>query len=147
MTTKTDVSALEMRKTLKAPVDRVFKAWTEPEQMIKWFGCWETSTVNIQQDFRVGGDYSHHIHCEDGKNVTMSGTFLEIVPNKKLVYTWTSTSEEYPAVDTVVTVEFNETGATTELVLKHSKFDRPISVQGHSVGWGAALDKFEALFA
>lgn len=147
MTTKTDSSVLEMTRTIRADVERVYKAWTEPEQMTKWFGCMETQAVKISQDLRVGGNYSVNVQLDDQKSCTMSGTYLEIVPNEKLVYSWTNTAEDYPAKDTLVTVEFIAKGATTEIHLKHSKFDRPISVQGHTMGWGAAFDKFEALFA
>ena len=115
--------------------------------MTKWFGCFETQSVRIEQDFRVGGDYKIKINHSENISVTMSGSFLEIVPNEKLVYSWNSDSVEYPAHNTLVTVEFFDKGATTEILLKHSKFDRPVSVQGHSMGWGGALDKFESLFA
>jgi uncharacterized protein YndB with AHSA1/START domain len=147
MTTKTDTSMLKISRTVKAPVDRVFKAWTEPTQMSKWFGCGGTNGVQIVQDLRVGGEYSVTAHLDDGKIITMSGKYLEIVPERKLVYTWNSSSEEYPAKDTLVTVEFVANGDTTEIILEHSKFDRPVSVQGHTIGWGDALDKFAGLFA
>jgi uncharacterized protein YndB with AHSA1/START domain len=147
MTTKTDTSMLKMERTLKAPVEKVFKAWTEPEQMIKWFGCAGNCGVNVTQDLRVGGDFSITMQIENGKSVTASGKFIEIDRNRKLVYSWNNNSEEYPAKDTLVTVEFIDKGNTTELVLEHSKFDKPVIVQGHTMGWGAALDKFEAIFA
>jgi uncharacterized protein YndB with AHSA1/START domain len=146
MTVKTDASALEMKRTLRAPVDRVFKAWTEPEQMTKWFGCAQTGSLKVEQDFRVGGEYRIELHIDDAKSVVMSGTFFEIDPNRKLVYSWNSTSTEYPAHDTIVRVDFIDQGETTELILNHSKFNKPIAVEGHSMGWGASLDKFEALF-
>ena len=146
-TTKTDASALEMRKTLKAPVAKVFKAWTEPEQITKWFGCGKTESVRVTQDFRVGGEYRVDLLCDDDENVSMFGTFLEIERDSKLVYTWNNTSAEYPAKDTLVTVEFIDKGDTTEMILKHSKFDKPVIAQGHTMGWGASLDKFAALFA
>lgn len=144
---RVDTSILEIQRTIKAPVAKVFKAWTEPDQMNKWFGCNTADSVRISQDFKVGGEYRIDVHCTDGRTVTASGSFLEIVPNRKLVYSWNNTSLEHPATDTLVSVEFIDKGDTTEISLTHSKFDRPVSVQGHSMGWGAALDKLEAFFA
>jgi uncharacterized protein YndB with AHSA1/START domain len=145
---KIDTSTLEMRRTLKAPIDKVFRAWTEPEQMKMWLGCCDTTaSMNMSQDFQVGGEYSFEIQRKDGGIVMITGTFIEIIPNQKLVYSWNNTSLEFPAKDTLVSVQFIDQGDTTEIVLTHSKFDRPVSVQGHSMGWGTAFDKLEAIFA
>jgi len=114
--------------------------------MKKWFGCGKTATVVIAQDFKVGGDFRIEMHCTDGEVAVVNGTYKEIVENKKVVYTWTNNSQEFPASDTLVTVEFVSRGEETELVLKHEKFAKTIAVEGHTMGWGAALDKFEALF-
>jgi uncharacterized protein YndB with AHSA1/START domain len=145
--TKTDTSTLEMHKTVKASIERVYKAWTEPEQMTKWFGCTGTTQVLVSQDLRVGGEY--RISCQgcEGELVAMYGVFQEIKPNQKLVYTWNNTSQEYPAKDTVVSIEFIPRGDETEIVLKHAKFAMPVSVEGHTMGWTTALEKFAALFA
>ena len=145
LTTNTQASLLEIKKTFKAPLSRVFKAWTEPEQMTQWFGCGKAQEVHVEQDFRVGGDFCVEVACSDGEQVRMSGTFLEIVPNAKLVYTWNNTSSEFPASDTLVKVEFIDKGDSTEIVLQHSKFNRPVSVQGHTMGWTACFEKLEAL--
>lgn len=147
-TTQTQPTTLELKRTLKAPVALVYAAWTQPEQMVKWFGCNQVTNVIINQDFRVGGTYKIDMPlCENGKTVTMSGTFKEIVPNKKLVYTWSNSSTEFPADDTLVTVEFAAIGDTTELTLKHTNFKTEHSAQGHTQGWTDALEKFAALFA
>lgn len=146
-TTKVQETTLEITKTLKAPVEKVYKTWTEPEHIAKWFGCGKTASVKVAQDLRVGGDFRVEMHCTDGEIATVHGTYKEIVENKKLVYTWTNNSVEYPANDTLVTVEFISRGNETELVLKHENFTRPVSAQGHSMGWGASLEKFESLFA
>ncbi|MBX3072768.1 SRPBCC domain-containing protein [Candidatus Obscuribacterales bacterium] len=146
-TCKVQPTVLEITKVLKAPVERVYKTWTEPEHMAKWFGCAKTGTVQIEQDLRVGGNFRVEMHCTDGEIAIVHGTFKEIEPNKKLVYTWTNNSQEFPAEDTLVTVLFMGNGKETELRLKHQNFAKEISAQGHSMGWGASLDKFESLFS
>lgn len=145
-TTKIQDTTLAITKTLKAPVDKVYKTWTEPEHIAKWFGCGKTAEVKIAQDLRVGGDFRIEMLCTDGEVAVVNGTYKEIIENKKIVYTWSNNSDEFPAADTLVTVEFVAKGELTELVLKHENFKQPVSAQGHTMGWGAALDKLEALF-
>src|SRR5271168_486051 len=78
-----------VRKTVKAPVEKAFRAWTEPNQMTKWFGCDKVANVQVSQDFRVGGDYRiTGESCDSGGAVAVYGTYEEIVQNKKVVYTW-----------------------------------------------------------
>ncbi len=127
-------------------MEKVYKTWTEPEHISKWFGCGKTAEVKVDQDLRVGGNFRVEMHCTDGEVAVVHGTYKEIIANKKLVYTWTNNSVEFPAENTLVTVEFIAKGNETELALKHENFTRPVSAQGHSMGWGASLDKFESLF-
>lgn len=145
MTTTVKPTTLEITRTLKAPVEKVYRAWTQPEHIVKWFGCGKTGTAEAQQDLRVGGNFRVDMFCTDGEVATVTGTYQIVEPNRKLVYTWTNNSQEFPAVDTLVTVEFLAKGNETELVLKHERFEHPISSQGHSMGWGASLERFESL--
>jgi uncharacterized protein YndB with AHSA1/START domain len=145
MTTKTEASVLEVKRTFKADVKRVYKAWTDPEQMKQWMGCEQRSNVSLTQSFVPGGNYCITVRLADERVVQMFGTYLEIVEYKRLVYSWNNNSDEYPASDTIVTIEFTANGECTDVVLTHSKFDRPVSVQGHSVGWGASLERLSSL--
>jgi len=147
MTTNTQPLTLEIRKTVQAPVEKVFKGWTEPDQIRKWFGCDKVASLKVSQDFRIGGEYRMDAQCHDGTPVVVFGTFKEIVKNRKLVYSWTNNSEEHPAHDTLVTVEFIEKGTATEIVLKHTNFGTQAGLEGHSMGWENCLEKFAGLFA
>jgi uncharacterized protein YndB with AHSA1/START domain len=146
ITTKTE-NMLEMRRTFKVSPERMFQIWTEPEHMVNWFGCQKATKVEVEQDFRVGGEYRVAVLLTDGEEVIMTGTFLEIAASSKLVYSWSNTSVEFPASDTLVCVEFIERPTGTEVVLTHSKFSKPVSVQGHSMGWGNCFENIAALLA
>ena len=145
-TTETAPATLVITRTLAAPVDRVFRAWTEPDHIKNWFGCGKTAEIVMTQDFRVGGDFRIEMHCTDGEVAVVNGTFKEIEPNKRLVYTWSNNSQEYPASNTLVTIDFVTISDTTEIQLKHSNFTTEVVRQGHTMGWDAAFDKFAALF-
>lgn len=136
---------LEKRKTIKAPVDVVYAAWTETEQMHQWFGCAQCGKVKIKQDFRVGGQYRVDMILDNAMIVTVVGEFLEIKTNKRLVYTWSNNFPDFPARDTVVNVEFIDLGDKgTEIVLTHLNFDTQESRDSHSTGWEFSLNKFES---
>lgn len=141
-TTRKDPLTLELRKTVKAPVEKVYRAWTEPAHISKWFGCGKTADVRVEQDLRVNGAYRYEMHCTDGEIAVVTGTFKEIVVNEKLSYTWSNTSAEFPAKNTLVTVQFTQSGDTTEIFIRHENFAATSTVEGHTMGWGAALEKF-----
>jgi len=133
-----------VRKTVKAPVEKAYKAWTEPEQIVKWFGCDRVTNIRVVQDFRVGGEYRIvGESCQGGGDMAVYGTYEEIVQNKKLVYTWSNESVEFPAQNTVVSVEFiARDDNTTEILLEHTRFASENSKLGHNQGWEQSLEKF-----
>jgi uncharacterized protein YndB with AHSA1/START domain len=140
--TQTKIATVAIRKTVNAPIDKVFKAWTEPDQIVKWFGCPEASYSRVvTYDLRVGGEYRIEMVRENDGPLVVFGNFKEIVPNKKVSFTWTNNFEEHPAQDTLVSVELSSVGTTTEILLQHSLFQTNNAAEGHTMGWGAALDK------
>jgi len=138
---------VEVSKEISAPVDKVFKAWTDPNEMKKWF-CRDGSEIRIQQDFRVGGQYKKEVTkgC-DGKPVCVSGIYKEIVPEKKLVYTWNNDSEDHGAQNTLVTVEFIDKGKSTIVNIKHSNFITEKAFTRHNSGWQEVLNKVATAFS
>lgn len=145
-TSKAEVLTLNVTRTVKAPVELVYRGWTEPEHMSKWIGCTKTQTVNVTNDLRVGGEYRFNVGCTDGEQVCMYGVYQKIEPNKRLVYTWTNTSSEYPAKDTLVSVEFEAQGDQTIIRLSHSNLNDANCLHGHSLGWAASLDRLVSLY-
>lgn len=146
ITTNKTATSLKIERTVNAPVERVYRAWTDPAQMKKWFGCEYVTHISIEQDLTIGGQYKICMTTDpDGDVVTVHGSFREIDPNKKLVYTWSSDSSEYPASDTLISVEFISRGSATEIVLEHINFALEKSVEGHAIGWTAAFNKITTL--
>jgi uncharacterized protein YndB with AHSA1/START domain len=96
---------------------------------------------SIKIDFKVGGKY--HI---DFRNHTLSnfGEFLEIIPNKKIVFTWCQNFGPEQKPDTEVTIELFEDGAKTRLVLLHTGFKDQANKDNHQKGWDTGLSDFSA---
>ena len=142
MATRTQAKgeALEVRRTFAAPRQRVFDAWTRPEALKRWAAPGAMTAPGAEVDLRVGGSYRIHMSAPDGKEHRVIGVYREVDPPRRLVYTWTW--ETNPDVtDSVVTVEFLERGASTEVVLRHEALPSVESRDRHAVGWGGCMDK------
>jgi len=72
---------------LNAPRERVFRAWTEPEELKQWWGPRMFTTPVARIDLRPGGKYFNCMRAPDGKDYCSTGEFREVVAPEKLVYT------------------------------------------------------------
>jgi glutathione S-transferase len=133
---------LEIRRTIRAPRQRVFDAWTKPEEMKKWQAPGPMTTPNVDVDLRVGGAYRVYMLAPDGATHVAFGTYREITPPSRLVYTWSWEGRE---IDSVVTVEFHDRGNATEVVLRH-QLPNEDERGRHEHGWIGCFDKLEQLF-
>ena len=95
---------LVVTRIFAAPRERVFKAWTDPNQLSRWFGPSDEYTAKAEIDLRVGGAYRLEMHHSGGNVHTVVGTYREIIPPEKLSFTWQW--EGSPAPDTLVTIDF-----------------------------------------
>ena len=146
MSTET-TSRLSITRVINADRERVFRAWTEPEQIKKW-SCPETVTlVDATADLRVGGQYSLSMKIDDETTLVASGTYREIESPSRLVYTWDWDHGDHAVGETLVTVEFKELGEATEVVLTHDLFPSAEARDGHEQGWGSCLNQLENLYA
>lgn len=80
--------ALELRRTLDAPRERIFKALTDPGELAKWWGPYGFTTPEVEVDLRVGGGYRFGMQPPDGALFHLAGEYLEIEPPSRLAYTF-----------------------------------------------------------
>lgn len=146
MSTETSTS-LRMSRVIGASRERVFEAWTRPEHMKQW-ACPEHATVDdVQVDLTVGGRYRIRMKDAEGNTWTAYGVYREIEAPTRLVYTWDWEEEGYHMGDaSVVTVEFNDLGGSTEVVLLHAGFPVKDVTDAHTEGWTSCLNRLVALF-
>ena len=137
---------LRLTRTLAAPRDKVFRAWTTPAELKRWAGPGDMVTPLAEVDLKVGGRYRIHMQAPDGTVHKVTGVYQVVDPPQRLVYTWTwETGPERS--ETLVTVEFHERGADkTEVVLSHERFSSAELRDRHQQGWTGCLEKFAALF-
>jgi uncharacterized protein YndB with AHSA1/START domain len=132
-------TSLTIRRTFPVARERVFRAWTDPAALRQW-SCPIGFTISTAEvDLRVGGRYRMAMHPpESGEPSVAYGTYREINPPERLVYTWQWEGGEMG--ETLVTVEFRDLGGETEVVLVHEMFPAADVRDLHNQGWAACLE-------
>ena len=138
-------TAVSMTRVIRAPRERVFAAWTDPEILRRWWGPGPVVCPEAHIDLREGGEYRIANRQPDGSIVWISGIFERVRRPEQLVYTWSVSA--YPENATLVTLDFREHPEGTELVLHHERFADAATRDMHMAGWEGCFVKLEALFA
>ena len=148
MTAKTtDKTSLEIKRFIKAPRDRVYRAWTDPAQLKEWWGPEGVQTRNFTADARVSGKYRWDLLNQEGEEMSVFGEYRELVPGKKIVFTWKwDDDENWEEHNSVVTVELTDLDGGTELRLIHEKLPSADSRDRHNEGWNSVIDRLEKFF-
>ena len=146
-TNTAEKTSLEIKRSINAPRDRVYAAWTEPAQLKEWFGPENVRTRNFTADARVGGKYRWDLINEEGEDMTISGEYRELIPGKKIVFTWKWDDDEaWKNTSSVVTLELSDRDGGTELRLIHEKLPSEESRDRHNEGWNSVIDRLEKFF-
>ena len=138
--------SLQIKRTFQAPREKVWAAWTERKGLERWM-CRDVPTHDpkyTELDVRPGGRYAIEITQPDGVIYRGSGTFLEVKPPEKLVFTWAWKST--PERESLVTVLLKPDGDGTLLTVTHEQFFDEDARDRHQFGWNGALDKMEKMF-
>lgn len=154
MTETGDTKSVVIERVLDAPVELVWKMWTEAEHFARWYGPNGAAIPIAEMDVRVGG--RRHVCMEmqtpNGMmQMWFTGEYHEVVPAKRLVYTESMSDENGNVVSpqvmgmppghpetTEVIVEFEDVGGRTKMVLTHVGI--PAGSPG-AAGWEMAFDK------
>jgi uncharacterized protein YndB with AHSA1/START domain len=136
---------LVITRVLAAPPALVFQAWTDPARMMQWYAPEGLQTPYAESDLRVGGRFRVLMREPDGTEHDVSGEYREIVPDRKLVFTWAWLRS--PDDISVVTVELQPEGDGTRLTLTHEQLPDAAERDSHQSGWSSALDKLGKLVA
>ena len=130
---------LTLTRRYQASPEKVFSAWTDPQKLARWFCPRACEPVLAETDARVGGRYRIVVRAESGEEHDVSGTFREIVADRKLVFTWAWRTT--PERESLVTVELRPDGDGTMLTLTHEQFFDEAARDHHQSGWGGILDR------
>ncbi len=144
--TVTSVPALYLRRTYSASPARVYEAWTTSELLARFLGPGDVQARVPEFDARIGGRFRIEMHRPDAEAYVAYGEIRELVPNARIVMTWTW-EEDDPADEreTMLTIELTPNGTGTDLELTHTQLASLDSRERHAEGWNAILDQFAEL--
>jgi uncharacterized protein YndB with AHSA1/START domain len=139
---------LVITRIIDAPRVLVFKAWTQPEQVARWWGPQGFTTISCTMDIRPGGAYRVCMRSPQGTDHWKRGTYREIVPPERIVFTfaWEDTSGQ-PGHELLTTVTFAEHGTKTKLTLHQAMFETVERRDDHRDGWTSCLERFAEYMA
>jgi uncharacterized protein YndB with AHSA1/START domain len=144
----------DLTRLINAPLERVWLAWTDPEQLRQWWGPQGVTNPTCEWEARPGGKI--HIVMLAGPDLgelagqewPMTGEMLEVVPQQKLVFMSSAIVDGQAVLDARQTVTFEAKGDQTELrveievVRTTPEAAGPLS--GMEMGWNQQLDKLIA---
>jgi uncharacterized protein YndB with AHSA1/START domain len=139
---------LVITRVLDAPRSLVFKLWTRPEHLARWWGPQGFTTISCEMDVRPGGAWFRCMRSPEGSLYTKRGIYREIVPPERLVFTYVNEDADGRlGPETLVTVTFEEHGAKTRLTLHQSGFESVGERDAHAGGWTSCLERFAEYLA
>lgn len=155
--------ALVIERIFDAPREKVWKAWTDPEMIKKWWGPKDFTAPFAKIDLREGGKYLLCMHGAPGpgrekRDFWSTGTYREIVPMEKLKITDNFSDErgnivpasyygmkgEWP-FELEIKIKFEDADGGTKMTLKHKGIPVGENREGAQMGWSQSFDKLARL--
>ncbi len=134
--------SLRLTRHFPVPPQEVWRAWTEPEALKRWFGP-DAGKVSIAEvDVRVGKRFHIVFSTLDGEVHDVSGAYRIVQPPDKLAFTWAWKST--PERESLVTLTFKPAAGGTDFTMLHEQFFDETARNNHERGWTGAINKLEA---
>ena len=151
-----DKNEIVITRVFDAPRHLVWKAWTEPEHLMRWWGPKDYTSPACAMDLRVGGQYLYLMRSPDGRDYWSTGVYREIVPLKRIVSTdsfsdadgnvvpaiFYGMSGDFP-LEMLLTVVLEDEGDKTRITLRHAGVPEGPMIERTWAGWNESLDKLE----
>jgi uncharacterized protein YndB with AHSA1/START domain len=138
---------LVITRLLDAPRELVFKVWTQPEHLVRWWGPKDFTAPHLKMDVRVGGAYRANIRSPEGTDYWMRGVYREVTPPERLVFTFAWEEDGERGLDTLVTVTFADQGGKTRLTFRQAPFQSDAERDSHHGGWSECFDRLAGYLA
>jgi uncharacterized protein YndB with AHSA1/START domain len=138
--------SLTFKRRINASPERVYAAWIDPQKVVRWFGRPDArlDTLRAEIDARVGGHFRFSFST-DTEYYEVGGVYREVVPNRRLVFSWSWHST--PERESQVSVVLAPDGEGTLLTLDHEQLFDMAARDGHARGWAVGLDRIEKMLA
>ena len=128
---------LVVRRTIRATPERLFDAWTNPEQLIEWWGPEGVACIAPSVDLRVGGRYRIGNRMPDGSEIWIVGEFEAVDRPHLLTYSWRLEGRDGDSER--VTVRFERRDTETDVIVTHERIANETLRDQHALGWHGCL--------
>lgn len=105
-------------RVFDAPRELIWNAWTDPKQIVRWWGPRGFTTTIHEMDIRPGGVWRHTMHGPDGTDYPNQNLFIEVVKPERIVYSLAGGKQDDRGTQAEVTWTFEAQGQTTKLTLR-----------------------------
>ena len=129
---------LLIARLFDAPRELVFKAWTKPEYLTRWWGPDGFTVPVCEMEFRTGGILRFVFRAPDGKDYPFDGAYVEIAEPERIVFR--GNIHDVPGQDVLTTVTFAEREGKTKLTVNQIYAFESDATRGASVGWSQTLN-------
>ncbi|MGQ3355199.1 MAG: SRPBCC family protein [Phreatobacter sp.] len=142
---------LELRREVDVPPHLVWRAWTEPALLMKWFTPAPWRTTACELDLRPGGRFRTVMEGPNGEKNDSTGCVLYVIPNRLLVFTdalgpgFRPTGSAFMAASIEITPTASGTLYVARALHKDPEAKEQHEAMGFQTGWGTALDQLVAL--
>jgi uncharacterized protein YndB with AHSA1/START domain len=145
---------LILTRLFDAPLERVWQAWTECDQLMRWWGPKDFTAPACRIDLRAGGAYLFCMRSPAGQDYWSTGTYHEIAPLERLAASDSFADEngsvvpashygiedEFP-LELQMAVTFEDQDGKTRMTLRHAGFPPGPTVEMTAAGWNESFDK------
>lgn len=138
-----DKPSLTLHRKFAVAPEKVWRAWTEPEALKGWFGPGGPQAVSVADvDLRAGGRFRFVFGGPDGNDHEAAGVYKEVVPYRKLVFSW-CWPRTTPDRISQITILLRPEGGGTDMEFRQEQFFDQAARDGHLRGWTGTFDKLE----
>ena len=145
MTPRSDQLTLELKRVLSAAPPAVFRLFSDPDELAKWWGPAGFTVPSLEFDPRAGAGYRIEMQPPDGDPFYLTGRFREVEPPARLSFTFAWEDPDPDDVETLVELSFGNLSGSTEVGLTQGSFKTEARRALHRDGWGDSFDKLEQL--
>jgi uncharacterized protein YndB with AHSA1/START domain len=135
--------ALEMVREISATPEQVFRALTDPEELMRWWGA-KGMLTSARTNLRPGGEYRFEFLSPEGDAAWVKGQYQVVDPPRRIVKTWFNS--KFPDLRNTVEFRLEPVAGGTRLTLVHSGLkDRPEAFDDYAKGWPDVLGHLQGV--
>ena len=145
-------ATLVITRTFDAPIELIYKAWTDPAMIVNWWGPQGFTNPVCEVDARPGGSIRIHMRAPDGTVYPMTGVFESLVEPTKIIFLSAALRNGKPMFEirniiTLAPTDEGRTVLTLQATVTMAEEDTAKYLDGMEMGWTQSLDKLADLLA